>query len=619
MFNGRLVQKISLAFVAAVLCACTAREDDAPPPVGPQNFVVNYSWIGNVDLAADAAHGLVAGAVDGFTLVPQTAVTTTAGGVVTVLADGAFNYSAPHLFTGTDTFTCVRADNGGVGTVTISMLSRAWFVDADALISGDGTINEPFDILAAAEAASLPGDTIVVRNATPAVIGSIALKANQTLIGEGVAFERAGITIIPAGTKSGITSAGVAITAAAGCSIRGLELLVGTTTGLLIDLPAPGGSVSVDSVAFSANTIAGVSAACDTGTALTLALTNCQFTDCNDGVSMATVGASTVTLGNTSFLNNIGTDVSAAWIGNSSSSLAITACTFPSGTLGALTATAADAAAVNVTFDDCPLIGGPGMSPISCSAAGTSQLVLMVQDSGLDTMLFEGADALVRCDAVGSATLTTIIVGCTLAAQSSTGVILTSSSGALAASWLDNCTFTGMQTGVFAAAGGAWNATIHNCSFTQLQAAVILARQSGNHGLIIDGCTMTGIAGNSVLVTGLGGHMALGLLNTTVTGSGAALAFLDQSSTSALTVSGCTLVNNGPIALNAIHSTGAACVNISGTTYGRNDGFPSVLMLQNNNSVGVSMTLSPPTTPNTAMPGSQIFAIGNVVNGPCGN
>lgn len=176
---------------------------------------------------------------------------------------------------------------------------------------------------------------------------------------------------------------------------------------------------------------------------------------------------------------------------------------------------------------------------------------------------------------------------------------------------LDNCTFTGMPEGFHGQAGATWTATIHQCSFSGGAAAVTLTRAAGNHGLVLDDCTINGTSGNAVLVSGSAGNMLLGLVGTTVTNCGGAVAFIDSSTTSNLSILGCTLVDNGPIAVNHFHTLGTACDVISGTTYGRNDGFPSIILLQHQAGAG-PMTQLVPTVPNTALPGAQIVLLGGI-------
>src|SRR6185437_11659166 len=63
-----------------------------------------------------------------------------------------------------------------------------WYVSASAAAGGDGSAHAPFNSLALVQAASGPGDTIVVLPSplsAPPLDGGIALKPGQRLIGDG--------------------------------------------------------------------------------------------------------------------------------------------------------------------------------------------------------------------------------------------------------------------------------------------------------------------------------------------------------------------------------------------------------------------------------------------------
>lgn len=79
-----------------------------------------------------------------------------------------------------------------LAAVALSLLAVAapntWYVGADAPPGGDGSRRSPFDSLAAVEAASAPGDEIVVLPSPQGVHpldGGIALKPGQRLVGAG--------------------------------------------------------------------------------------------------------------------------------------------------------------------------------------------------------------------------------------------------------------------------------------------------------------------------------------------------------------------------------------------------------------------------------------------------
>ena len=77
-----------------------------------------------------------------------------------------------------------------------------WNVSASAAAGGDGSANAPFNNLAQVQAASGPGDTIVVLASplsVPPLDGGIALKPGQRLIGDGPAVIELGPPLVPGG------------------------------------------------------------------------------------------------------------------------------------------------------------------------------------------------------------------------------------------------------------------------------------------------------------------------------------------------------------------------------------------------------------------------------------
>jgi hypothetical protein len=77
-----------------------------------------------------------------------------------------------------------------------------WYVSASALAGGDGSAAAPFNSLAVVQAASGPGDTIVVVPSPLSVApldGGIALQPGQRLIGGGPAVVQLGAPLIPGG------------------------------------------------------------------------------------------------------------------------------------------------------------------------------------------------------------------------------------------------------------------------------------------------------------------------------------------------------------------------------------------------------------------------------------
>jgi hypothetical protein len=157
---------------------------------------------------------------------------TTGGGSVTIAADGTFVYTpGVHAAAITsDTFTYAVVSNGvtsAPATVTLTLANRVWFVKNNG-VAGNGQSQSPFNTLAAAQTTSAAGDTIFVYNGNNTTLSQnsgITLKANQQLIGEGVALIVNTVTIVPAGSKPLIgNSGGDAVTLAGGNTVKGLDI-----------------------------------------------------------------------------------------------------------------------------------------------------------------------------------------------------------------------------------------------------------------------------------------------------------------------------------------------------------------------------------------------------------
>jgi hypothetical protein len=148
---------------------------------------------------------------------------TTAGGSVTIAADGTFLYTPPALpaaaALASDTFQyTVTSNTGGTGpvtsapaTVTINLANRVWYVKNDSAAGGDGRSHQPFDTLAEAETASTANDYIFVyfgNGTTSGQNAGITLKTGQKLYGQGVALIVNGNTLVVAGSQPLITHSG---------------------------------------------------------------------------------------------------------------------------------------------------------------------------------------------------------------------------------------------------------------------------------------------------------------------------------------------------------------------------------------------------------------------------
>lgn len=109
-----------------------------------------YDALGNVGIAVDAAHGLLANDL-GATMITAFDSSSSAGGSIFGVdtETGAFSYRPPVGFRGLDTFeyTITDGTTTDVGSVTINVADMIWFVDDSADEGGDGRLGTPFDAL----------------------------------------------------------------------------------------------------------------------------------------------------------------------------------------------------------------------------------------------------------------------------------------------------------------------------------------------------------------------------------------------------------------------------------------------------------------------------------------
>ena len=165
----------------------------------------SYSVQSNVGVTPPALVGLLTNDTDpdsGDTLTVDTVTgaATTAGGSITIAADGSFTY-IPQAGDASvaDTFVYTlrdSANNTDTGTITFNVdANTIWFVDLDAAAGGDGTLSTPFDSLADVDNGGPDGDnhTIFLYSSTGNTSASdnlggedFDLQPGQHLIGEGV-------------------------------------------------------------------------------------------------------------------------------------------------------------------------------------------------------------------------------------------------------------------------------------------------------------------------------------------------------------------------------------------------------------------------------------------------
>jgi hypothetical protein len=247
---------------AAVTFTITVTAVNDPPTAAGES----YDTIGNTMLQVAASQTVAAPAVfvsgsvlsndsdidsPGPLTASLVAGSTSPGAVVIMNSNGTFRYLPPAGYAGaTDSFSYEVSDGSAsaTATVTITLKGRVWYVDNNAA-PGVGRSSQPFDTLAAAEASSVPGDTIFVHTGDGTTTNQDAgfvLKNGQRLLGQGVALTvpvsvNGGpnpTVLLPAGTKPRITnSAGSGVTAGAVSNvlIAGLDISGASGDGVTLN------------------------------------------------------------------------------------------------------------------------------------------------------------------------------------------------------------------------------------------------------------------------------------------------------------------------------------------------------------------------------------------------
>ena len=168
-------------------------------------------------------------------------VASTLGGSATIDTDGSFTYTPPTGTTGaTDTFDYRITDGTAtdVGTISVRLADRVWYVDNTEAAGGTGRSSDAFDTLAEATAASGAGDTIYVHRGDATTTGMNAgavLNANERLLGEATDLVVRGDQLFdgaaPRRPSIG-NAAGAGVTLATGSRVEGLA--VGAAGGAAI-------------------------------------------------------------------------------------------------------------------------------------------------------------------------------------------------------------------------------------------------------------------------------------------------------------------------------------------------------------------------------------------------
>jgi Bacterial Ig domain/Right handed beta helix region/Immunoglobulin I-set domain len=214
-----------------------------------------YNAAGNTQLIVNAANGVLNGVHDIDLVTPDASLlvtagtfATSAGGSVTIAANGSFTYTPQ---TGdqnlTDTFSYTVTDGDGLpstGLVSINLGARVWYVDstyAGANGPEDGSNVKPFNALSDISGATGPdaaGDIIFIVERAGDYDGNLTLLNNQLLYGSGAALTVNTIVINAAGgpnTTMVTTAASTpSITLGGGTGNTVTGFTIGNTTGAKI-------------------------------------------------------------------------------------------------------------------------------------------------------------------------------------------------------------------------------------------------------------------------------------------------------------------------------------------------------------------------------------------------
>ncbi|HUF97605.1 MAG TPA: Calx-beta domain-containing protein [Ilumatobacter sp.] len=147
-------------------------------------------------------------------------IVSTAGGTVSMNVDGTFTYLPPVGFVGTDTFVYTVSDGQGgtdVGTVTIEVVGRVWYVDSAAASGGDGRSSSPFTTLSPLSGAGgagdvdSAGDVLFVFSGSGPYGGGLVLEAGQSLFGQPHGLSMGGAQLVAPGGVRPRVNGGVVI------------------------------------------------------------------------------------------------------------------------------------------------------------------------------------------------------------------------------------------------------------------------------------------------------------------------------------------------------------------------------------------------------------------------
>lgn len=290
--------------------------DGAPTVTGPRKSVTGDILAGDTDRDST-----------GLTVTPVTDAATTAGGRITIEADGDFTY-LPEQGCGdaTDTYDYTVNDNDpsgnltDTGTLTIAIADCVWYVDDDAAAPAAavaGTSQAPYPNLDDLDGASgagdedAGGDKIFVYAGSYTASGGFPLEASQQVLtqrhGLTVADGGAGtVTLVPAGGGTATINGGVV--ASTNNTLQGVSF-GGATTGASLSGDSVG-TLTVNTVTPGGvfNAVGGAVRIGGTGNTLNVNLESVTTGGGTNAISLTNANG-TFTTGTGSLMNASGTTV----------------------------------------------------------------------------------------------------------------------------------------------------------------------------------------------------------------------------------------------------------------------------------------------------------------------
>jgi hypothetical protein len=347
-----------------------------PPEVAPTSL--SYNLLGNVGIDVPAAGGLLGSLSisDVDSAGPFTVENLSAtSGTLTPATDGSFTYDPAAGFTGFDNFTYDVCDNGSPlpkactsVSVTLTVADMIWFIDNSAGGTNDGTLANPFQSIAAFNAAAgpAPGDNVYLAETGTSYSDGIVLANNQRLIGEGTQDSdlqgATGVSVPPHsnalppinGTRPLIATTSTGVDLATGNTVRGINVstsgatgVLGTSVGTLlindVESVATAGARALDLAGGSAMTV-DIAAVTVTGSA-------------SGGINLSNNPGSTTTLGNVQLTTTGGTGLNVANSGTVNITNAASAVSSTAGRAVNVSATDGTMSFATLSSDSAPTSG----------------------------------------------------------------------------------------------------------------------------------------------------------------------------------------------------------------------------------------------------------------------